>query len=149
MWAIARIAPPDGRMARVDALTERNKSRGKGRYHQQMTLICRSGNFGYQLFIYVRTARPIAGSIHRIIVDRCHSRVRQLRSHCLLRSDTQALTRCSGADDEGEPRERVHCQRDDQRAVHCLRLQPCLSDEGFILNLRKSPKGIHEVLSQT
>jgi hypothetical protein len=51
VWAIARIAPPDGRMARVDALTERNKSRGKGRYHQQMTPICQSGNFAYQLFI--------------------------------------------------------------------------------------------------
>ena len=51
MWAIARIAPPDGRMARVDALTERNKSRSKGRYHQQMTPICQSGNFAYQLFI--------------------------------------------------------------------------------------------------
>ena len=47
MWAIARIAWA----ARVDALTERNKSRGKGRYHQQMTPICQSGNFAYQLFI--------------------------------------------------------------------------------------------------
>ena len=25
MWATARIAPPNGRMARVDALAERNK----------------------------------------------------------------------------------------------------------------------------
>ena len=48
---------------------------------------------------YYRAGNPeriggtTCGAFDRMIVDRCHSRLRQLRSHRLLRSDTQALTR--------------------------------------------------------